>query len=413
MATPEEDRPIPHEEEEEKEEEEVEWEVEGEEDEEARTALGVMGKIWTERNINANALIATMRKIWNPKYGMDANCLEKNIYFFQFHHWRDKEFVMEAQPWHFDKHVLALSDVQGDRKPSEYPMHLIPFWVRVYDLPILGRLNETNARRLGDKIGSFVKVDKTDIIGINKSLRIRTLIDVRKPLKKEIELKLRGGAMERVRVKYEKLPVFCYFCGTLGHGEKDCELTSSPGNRVCKYSEKMRASPWQANKGDVTGEEREGQSCARKLFVLKKTAPSMEGMKETMENVELVMEKMGEVTMSLKDKVDQSKEGQEEKDESTAALINDQPPCPVTFNIGSSVSTGKKFRRVQRKNTQEGETRDTGQHKGDSNGVGKRKDYMEIDTMDGPKKCKVGENVSHGSTNSLVVAVAEQPREQQ
>lgn len=66
--------------------EEVEWEVEGEDEEEAKAALGVMGKIWTDRNINTNALIATMRKIWNPKHGMEANCLEKNMFFFQFHH---------------------------------------------------------------------------------------------------------------------------------------------------------------------------------------------------------------------------------------------------------------------------------------------------------------------------------------
>lgn len=45
---------------------------------------------------------------------------------------------MEAQPWHFDRHILALCDLQGDLKPSEYQMHMVPFWARVYDLPILG-----------------------------------------------------------------------------------------------------------------------------------------------------------------------------------------------------------------------------------------------------------------------------------
>lgn len=63
------------------EEEEVDWEVGGKEEEEARAALGVMGKIWTDRNINVNALIATMKKIWNPKHGMEANCIEKKRVF--------------------------------------------------------------------------------------------------------------------------------------------------------------------------------------------------------------------------------------------------------------------------------------------------------------------------------------------
>lgn len=65
-------------------EEEIDWVVDGEE-EESRVALGVMGNLWTERNIDANALIAVMMKIWNPKHGMEANCIEKNVHFFQFH----------------------------------------------------------------------------------------------------------------------------------------------------------------------------------------------------------------------------------------------------------------------------------------------------------------------------------------
>lgn len=100
-------------------EEEVEWEIgeEEEEEEETRISLGVVGKLWTERNVNANALMATMKGIWNPKYGMEANCIEKNVFFFQFYHWKDKEYVMESQPWHFDRHTLALSDITGEEKP--------------------------------------------------------------------------------------------------------------------------------------------------------------------------------------------------------------------------------------------------------------------------------------------------------
>lgn len=175
-------------------EEEIEWVVDGEEDEEQKIALGVVGRIWTERNVNANALITTMSRVWNPKHGMEANCIEKNMFFFQFHHWRDKEHVMENQPWHFDRHTLALSNVSGESKPSEIPLFEASFWVRVYDLPLVGRSSETNARNIGNKVGTFMAVDKSDVVGINKSLRVRTMIDLREPLKKEITLKLRGGS---------------------------------------------------------------------------------------------------------------------------------------------------------------------------------------------------------------------------
>ncbi|KAK1367149.1 hypothetical protein POM88_042710 [Heracleum sosnowskyi] len=47
---------------------------------------------------------------------MEANCIEKNICFFPFHHRRDKAFVKDSQPWHFDDHALALADVKESRE---------------------------------------------------------------------------------------------------------------------------------------------------------------------------------------------------------------------------------------------------------------------------------------------------------
>ncbi|XP_021858913.2 uncharacterized protein [Spinacia oleracea] len=406
-------------------EEEIEWEVGGEEEEEAKVTLGVMAKIWTDRNINSNALIATMRKIWNPKHGMEANCLEKNMFFFQFHHWRDKEFVMEAQPWHFDKHILALSDVQGDLKPSEYPLHLVPFWVRVYDLPILGRNNESNARKIGNKVGCFMKVDKSDIVGINKSLRIRVSIDVRKPLKEEIDLKLRGGVLEKVQVKYEKLQVFCYFCGKLGHGEKDCEANSDPRQQDYMYIEKLRASPWIVNKGLGNKDRREEKSCARKLFVTKQKPPHKEVDKEAEKGVELVVEKLGGVSLSLEKGVanihqeKSVKEGERNSaamDNRTEATATDSQLVegnPLSFHIGSSVPGGRKFRRVKRSDAKENGIKDTGQvgYMGDNGG--KRKDLMEVDGCDFQKCTKMGEEEGQGPKANTVAVVAVQPREQQ
>lgn len=180
---------------------EVKWIDDGEEEEEARTALAIIGKVWAEKSVNSNALIDMMRKVWNPKCGVEANCIEKNTYFFQFHHWRDKEYLMDNQPWHFDRHIMVLSDVIEDYKPSEMNLFFVPFWVRVYDLPIKGRFNEANAKILGDKIGTFIKVDKSDVIGINKSLRLRVMVDVREPLKKEVSLTMRGGVKIRFPFK--------------------------------------------------------------------------------------------------------------------------------------------------------------------------------------------------------------------
>lgn len=406
---------------------EVEWIVEGEEEEETKAALAVVGRLWTERNVSANALIGTMKRVWNPKHGLQANCIEKNVFFFQFHHWKDKEHVMDAQPWHFDWHALVLSDVTGDCKPSEMPLHEVPFWVRIYDLPLMGRNNEANVRKIGNKVATFVAVDKSDVIGINKSLRVRTLVDLRKPLKKEISVTMRGGITKEFGVKYQKLPLLCYFCGKLGHDDKDCEAINQIENPKRKFSDKLRASPWHVNKGEVIDDDDEegSGSCARQLFVAKNKE---EKLKETREKVVDVTKQLEGVSLTLLNlegtneettkagsmgnelHVEEGKGTQEKATsvvpitDATETLTHSSIEPPLRFELGVNPPNTRGLRKVERVV--------------DTNVCGKRKDAMEIDgdfLDEGGTMGKKSKAISEEGmvSNNQVAEVAEQPRENQ
>lgn len=89
--------------------------------------------------------------------------------------------------------LFLISDIKGNIKPSEIPLHSIPFRIRVYDRTLCGRHNVTNAKSMGNKVGEFIVVDTWDVIDINKSMRIQTLIDARKSLIDKIDFKVKGG----------------------------------------------------------------------------------------------------------------------------------------------------------------------------------------------------------------------------
>lgn len=53
-------------------------------------------------------------------------------------------------------------------------------------------------------------------------MRVRTCIDVTKPLKFKMKLKKPGGEWFWVSLRYERLPSFCFHCGIIGHADTFC-----------------------------------------------------------------------------------------------------------------------------------------------------------------------------------------------
>ncbi|KAL2935764.1 Sensitive to high expression protein 9-like protein mitochondrial [Bienertia sinuspersici] len=249
----------------------IEWVVDGTEEEDQKVELALVARVLTNRSVNNTAFMNTITNVWMPVHGVEPSCIGKNLFYFQFFHWRDKQKVLEDQPWHFDRHALLIGEVNGEVKPSEIQLSTLPIWARVYDLPFKGRGNETNARMIGDKIGSYIGVDKSE--SLDKSLRIRVSIDVHKPLVQKIKIKTRGGGERRL-------------CGELGHGEKECDAHRGDFSPKKNYGVWLRASPWRRVK--VWQKEEGPPTCARRLFITKPEKGS-----------NVVADKVSEVTQTL------------------------------------------------------------------------------------------------------------------
>ncbi|XP_074270795.1 uncharacterized protein LOC141594694 [Silene latifolia] len=202
-----------------------EWVVGGVEDQTVKTELILVGKIWALKAVNGRAAIDTMLRLWNPRgkvVGSVVDAREK-LFMFKFEDLRDKAKVMEGQPWPFDKFVWCFNDPCDEGRISDTPLFQLPMWACIYDLPIKGRTNLANLSKLGAQLGRFVAKDEVDAPELERVVRIRILHDIRKALKPAVEIRMPSGRVDTFVVKYERLPLFCYGCGVLGHGVKDCD----------------------------------------------------------------------------------------------------------------------------------------------------------------------------------------------
>ncbi|TXG57216.1 hypothetical protein EZV62_018529 [Acer yangbiense] len=79
-----------------------------------------------------------------------------------------------------------------------------------------------------------------------KFLRVKVRVDVSRPLKRWLRLKLdNSDDIVVVNLKYERLPEFCYVCGKIGHGLRDCPdddaRTSALEGTTSKFGSWLRA----------------------------------------------------------------------------------------------------------------------------------------------------------------------------
>ncbi|XP_057440214.1 uncharacterized protein LOC130732119 [Lotus japonicus] len=102
---------------------------------------------------------------------------------------RDRDQILNGQPWNFNGHVIALQAITGEEQPSELNPHLCPIWVRIYNLPLNLR-DEQSVLRIGSCLGKFLDYDKSEECLMGKYARARVMVDLQKPLKRGTNIKV-------------------------------------------------------------------------------------------------------------------------------------------------------------------------------------------------------------------------------
>ncbi|MCH93259.1 hypothetical protein A2U01_0014207, partial [Trifolium medium] len=186
-----------------------------------------------------------MADLWKPLKGVTIKEAKTGTFLFHFAHPLDMEAVLNGGPWTFDNNMLVLERVQLGMQIEHIPLFHVMLWVQVHNLP-LGLMKERFGTQLANYIGEFVEYDKNNNTSFwRQYMRIRVRIDVRQPLKKDTKVKNKEGGWSIVNFKYEKLGIFCFVCGIMGHTKNKCEIRYSmeKDDRRREWSAEIRAEP--------------------------------------------------------------------------------------------------------------------------------------------------------------------------
>lgn len=195
---------------------------EGVEDNINKFELCLVGRFLTVKNVNSKAMKSKLADVWRPAKGINIKDLKSGLFLFQFYHIDDMQWVLNGGPWSFDGAMLITNTIGKGEDPLEVSLYNIPFWIQLYGLS--GSLmTEQVGKQLGDFFGTFVLYDPNNNSSIwRECMRLKILVDVRKPLKRKKKICRKNGSECIVQCKYERLGELCFICGMVTHTERFC-----------------------------------------------------------------------------------------------------------------------------------------------------------------------------------------------
>ncbi|TXG53188.1 hypothetical protein EZV62_022357 [Acer yangbiense] len=206
----------------------------------------LVGKVLSGKRVNREAFKMLIDQLWSPFGAVDTELVGDNIFMFYFNNQVDRDRIWQRGPWYFEKSLVALEKPTGIGNIALLAFNKVELWVQIHEVPIMC-MNRRMAKWMAEQIGEVIDIPSESKECWGRYLRVNVQIDIHRPLKRWLRLKLdKTDNIVVVGLKYERLPEFCYACGKIGHGIKECldleARTEALSGKTTKFGLLMRAS---------------------------------------------------------------------------------------------------------------------------------------------------------------------------
>lgn len=228
------------------EEETIKISDEGRREEIESCSLSLIGKFLTCKNFNKRAATNTLKKSWGLEDGVQIVEVGSNLFQFKFKTEFDLERIFKGGPWSFDNQLLLLTKWSKGMNANNVRLNQAPIWIQIWGAPF-DMISTRVATEVGSRLGEVVEVERRQHNQDKTSyfMRVKVALPISKPLRRGGFIAGSDGERFWITYKYERLPMFCHFCGLLGHDLRHCRgyfsVTRSGGEVECQYGDWLKA----------------------------------------------------------------------------------------------------------------------------------------------------------------------------
>ncbi|KAL5560693.1 hypothetical protein UlMin_036904 [Ulmus minor] len=183
----------------------------------------LVGCVLSTGPIARDAFIHMIKGVWKTKERFEVEAIGSKKFVFHFLLITDRRRVFSGGPWCFKNKLLVLEEPTGVGDYSKMSFSKAPFWIQLHNIPVF-YMSKTVGSILGNMVGLVQEVEcNQDGLCLGTFIRVCTIIDISKPLKRILNVRLgTGKELVTILLIYEHLPELCFHCGLLGHPLKEC-----------------------------------------------------------------------------------------------------------------------------------------------------------------------------------------------
>ncbi|KAE8766297.1 hypothetical protein D1007_62494 [Hordeum vulgare] len=211
----------------------------------------LIGKVLAPNTLHVNTITVVVRPAWGNLKGLVVRPMGPNMFLAEFGSEADKTRVAMGGPWYLgNKHAILLKDFDVSIKPEDVIFDRLPIWVRIMKLDY-GLMNAERGTPLAARLG---EVEQVEVDENGKAwgpfLRARVVIDPTQPIMRCVSVySKKKDTTILFDVMYERLSMFCFSCGLLGHSSLVCPTPADRdsegklpyrGDKLCVPERKRR-----------------------------------------------------------------------------------------------------------------------------------------------------------------------------
>ena len=186
-------------------------------------AWALIGKVLAPNTLHINTFKSALRSAWGNPKGLEFRPMGTNMFLVEFGSEADRSRVAKGGPWKVGLHAVLLKDFDPRIKPDDVIFNELPVWARVMNLGY-ELMNSERGVPLASRLG---RVEKADVDENGRAwgsfLRVRVTINASEPVMRCVSVHSRKrNQIVHYDVMYERLSIFGFSCGRLGHVDILC-----------------------------------------------------------------------------------------------------------------------------------------------------------------------------------------------